>query len=83
MCSLYFSKTSELADRFIDVSLDFIEYRIQHAKQYRKFTMISLLMKSVYADDVIDGLPLSKFWRLYCFKEISSESKIHVKLCYM
>ena len=47
------------------VSLKFLWIlRIQHAKQYQKSTMILQLMKSLYAHDVIDDLPLSVFWRL-------------------
>ena len=38
--------------------------------------MILQLMKSLYAHDVIDVLPLSVFWRLQFWKEISSKSKI-------
>ena len=38
--------------------------------------MILHLMKSLYVHDVIDGQPLSVFWRLYFWKEISSKSKI-------
>ena len=53
---LYFSETCALADHFIEVSLDFVEKRIQHAKQYQKSTTILQLMKSLYALDVIDDL---------------------------
>ena len=42
----------------------------------KKPTMISQLMKSLCAHDVIDVLLLSRFWRLYFLKEISSKSKI-------
>ena len=38
--------------------------------------MILQLMKSMYAHDVIDVLPLSVFWRCNFWKEISSKSKI-------
>ena len=61
MRCLYFNETCALADRFIEVSLDFVELRIQHAKQYQNSTMILQLMKSLYAHDVIDDLPLSVF----------------------
>ena len=64
MRCIYFSETCALADRFIEVSLDFVEKSIQHAKQYKKSTMILQLMTSLYAYDVIDGLPMSVFWRL-------------------
>ena len=33
-------------------------------------------MKSLYAYEVIDDLPLSVFWRLWFWKEISSKSNI-------
>ena len=59
MRCLYFSETCALAYRFIEVSLDFVEYRIQHTKEYQKSTM-----KYLYAHDVIDVQPLSVFWRL-------------------
>ena len=61
MRCLYFSDTCTLADPFIEVSLEFVEERIQHAKQYQKSTMILQLIKSLYAHDVIDDLPLSVF----------------------
>ena len=64
MHCLYLSETCALADRFIEVSLDFVELRIHNAKQYQKSTMILQLMKSLYAHDVIDDLPLSVFCRL-------------------
>ena len=38
--------------------------RKQHAKEYQKSMMIFQLMKSLYAHDVIDNLPLSVFLRL-------------------
>ena len=56
MRCLYFSETCVVAGRFIEVSLDFVEKRIQHAKQYQKSTMILNFMKSFNAHDVIDDL---------------------------
>ena len=64
MRCLYFSETCALAYRFIEVCLDFVEYRRQHTRQYQKSTMILQLMKSLHVHDVIDVLQLSVFWRL-------------------
>ena len=49
-----------------------------HAKQYHKSTMILQLMKSLYAHDVIDDLPLSGFFFGGCnfWGKNSSKSKI-------
>ena len=44
-------------------------------KQYKKSAVISQPMKSLCAHNVIYGLPLSRFWRLYFF-ERNSKNKI-------
>ena len=42
---------------------------MQKTKQWQNSTMIQQPMKPLYANDIIDVLPLSRFWRLYFFQK--------------